>query len=423
MPSRRRNIAGSVGRSIATSTGAVCLAFAFLQFAAGTTEAQVVTEFTAGITGGASPVGITAGPDGNLWFTEYNGNRIGRITPQGVVTEFSTGISAGARPNGIALGPDGNLWFTETGGNRIGRISPAGVVTEFSAGITGGASLTGITAGPDGNLWFTETSGNRIGRITPLGVVTEFSAGITASAAPIGITLGPDSNLWFTENNGNRIGRITPAGVVTEYGAGITANASPYGITAGPDGNLWFTETGGNRIGRFGLPAAISAVSRKMHGAAGTFDLSLSIVANNPTVEPRTGPTATIVITMDEAVTGADVAVTEGTATAGALSFSGNDVIVPLADVSDRQFVTVLLTNISSATHTGRSASIRLGFLVGDVNQTRVVSVADLALVNAELTQLVTAANYLKDVNVSGTLTLADKGVTNANLSQALPAP
>ena len=66
---------------------------------------------------------------------------------------------------------------------------------------------------------------------------------------------------------------------------------------------------------------------------------------------------------------------------------------------------------------------MRVGFLFGDVNQSRVVSLADLGLVNAQLAQPVTAANYLKDVNASGTLTLADKGITNANLTKALPAP
>ena len=60
---------------------------------------------------------------------------------------------------------------------------------------------------------------------------------------------------------------------------------------------------------------------------------------------------------------------------------------------------------------------------VGDVNQTRVVSVADLGLVNAQLAQVATAGNFLKDVNASGTITVADKGITNANLATALPAP
>jgi virginiamycin B lyase len=214
------------------------------------TPAGVVTEFSAGITPGSHPNGIAAGPDGNLWFTEYTGNQIGRITPAGVVTEFSAGITAASAPNGIAAGPDGNMWFTEQSGNQIGRITPAGVVTEFSAGITPGSQPAGIAAGPDGNMWFTEQSGNRIGRITPAGMVTEFSAGITPGSQPVGIAAGPDGNMWFTEDNGNQIGRITPAGVVTEFSAGITAASSPAGIAAGPDGNLWFTEQTGNQIGR-----------------------------------------------------------------------------------------------------------------------------------------------------------------------------
>ena len=72
---------------------------------------------------------------------------------------------------------------------------------------------------------------------------------------------------------------------------------------------------------------------------------------------------------------------------------------------------------------TGGSSNVRVGFLLGDVNQNRVISVADLGLVNAQLAQVVTSANYLKDVNASGTLTVADKGITNANLTKALPAP
>jgi streptogramin lyase len=215
------------------------------------TPAGVVTTFSAGISSNADLFGITAGLDGNLWFTEQSGNRIGRITPAGVVTEFSAGISSAAYPLGITAGPDGNLWFTEGGwGDRIGRITPAGVVTEFFTGIS--SRVYGITAGPDGNLWFTESNGNWIGRITLAGVVTEFGA----SGHPLGITAGPDGNLWFTESNGNRIGRITPAGVVTEFSTGISSAAYPSGITAGPDGNLWFTESDGNRIGRI-TPAGL----------------------------------------------------------------------------------------------------------------------------------------------------------------------
>jgi hypothetical protein len=61
--------------------------------------------------------------------------------------------------------------------------------------------------------------------------------------------------------------------------------------------------------------------------------------------------------------------------------------------------------------------------LLADVNQNRVVTVADLGLVNAQLSQSVTAANFLKDVNASGAISVADKGITNASLTQSLPPP
>jgi streptogramin lyase len=85
-----------------------------------------ITLFSAGISALSGPWDITAGPDGNLWFTEGNG-RIGRITPAGVVTEFSAGISPNSSPAAITAGPDGNVWFTEAnqGGFRVpGTVSP-----------------------------------------------------------------------------------------------------------------------------------------------------------------------------------------------------------------------------------------------------------------------------------------------------------
>jgi hypothetical protein len=70
--------------------------------------------------------------------------------------------------------------------------------------------------------------------------------------------------------------------------------------------------------------------------------------------------------------------------------------------------------------------SSRLAVLMtgrGQVTFPRVVTVADLGLVNAQIAQVVTATNFLKDVNASGTLTVADKGITNTQVTKALPAP
>src|SRR6516164_5358073 len=56
---------------------------------------------------------ISAGPDGNLWFTEFDASKIGMVNPTThAISEFAT-PTANAGPRGITLGPDGNLWFTE----------------------------------------------------------------------------------------------------------------------------------------------------------------------------------------------------------------------------------------------------------------------------------------------------------------------
>jgi hypothetical protein len=77
---------------------------------------------------------------------------IGALTPN----EFWVPTS-NAVPFSIALGPDGNLWFTEVGGNKIGEITPSGAISEFAwHGNPGGIASDGTM------LWFTEIGGNAI---------------------------------------------------------------------------------------------------------------------------------------------------------------------------------------------------------------------------------------------------------------------
>jgi streptogramin lyase len=258
------------------------------------TTAGSVTEFAIP-TPFVSPTGIATGPDGNLWFTGFNFDEglaalIGRISPAGAITEFPL-PNSGSGPHDITAGPDGNLWFTEAGfnWNKIGRITPTGLLTEFPVPTAAGPAS--IAAGPDGNLWFTVYA-NKIGRITTAGVITEFSIS-TAGSDPYGITAGPDGNLWFTERLANKIGRITTAGVITEFPI-PTAASLPVGITTGPDGNVWFTEVHGIKIGRItiaGAPALetrILPVVGSTPGANGTF-FRTSVQLNNPGTTAMTG--------------------------------------------------------------------------------------------------------------------------------------
>ena len=93
---------------------------------------------------------ITGGPDGNVWFTNrrqtlvpdhFGGvipsfaDFIGRITPTGTITLFPIGVG---NPTGITAGPDGALWFTNHDSGTIGRITTAGAVSTY-VGPTGSA--------------------------------------------------------------------------------------------------------------------------------------------------------------------------------------------------------------------------------------------------------------------------------------------
>ena len=212
-------------------------------------------EYTTGISDESEPWEITAAPNGNLWFTEFavagsdRTNRIGEINPTThKVEEFELPPPDKGQQGafGITGGPDGNVWFTELVGNRIGRITPAGEITEFPVP-TANSEPIAITKGPDGNLWFAEQDGEKIGRLNPsTHEIMEFPIP-SGGGEPRAITEGPDGNLWFSEDNGD-IGRITPTGTITQCTTGI--NGPIEGITKGPEGTLWFTEFDETRIGR-----------------------------------------------------------------------------------------------------------------------------------------------------------------------------
>lgn len=209
-------------------------------------DAQVtITQFPVP-TANSRPYTIVAGPDGALWFTESNGNKIGRITTTGQITEFTV-PTPGSGPYGIATGADGNIWFTERFADIIGRISPSThQITEFPI-LTAFAQPWDIAPGADGNLWFTEEDVHQVGRITPQGIVSEYFT--EQCCFPTHIAPGVDGNVWYTIEIGDWIARIEPTGQTTTFP--VSQNqVLLWDIQPGPDGNVWFSELAGRAIGR-----------------------------------------------------------------------------------------------------------------------------------------------------------------------------
>jgi virginiamycin B lyase len=250
-----RTILPRVRRRAALVAGAVLVAVIPAVGLAAPAQAAPTIRETAVPTPAAGPADVAVGPDGAVWFTEANADKIGRVRPNGQITEFP--LPAGSEPHGITGGPDGAVWFAETGTNTIGRMTTAGALTEFPTHVSGSAP-TQIALGPDGNLWFTETLADRIGRVTPAGVMTEVFTGMS-SINPEDITTGPDGNMWFTafpDPEGlfpGWVGRITTDTLQITLFPTSAVNDDvtvPLGITTGPDGNLWITGPGNGTVGK-----------------------------------------------------------------------------------------------------------------------------------------------------------------------------
>jgi streptogramin lyase len=188
------------------------------------TTAGAVTEYPIP-TPSSQPWGISAGPDGNIWFTEGAGNKIGRLTPEtdgGVaITEFTVPTTS-SQPYQITSGPDGNLWFTEYAESKIGKITTSGAISECPLAV--GAGPYGITTGPDGNVWFAEAGHNNIGYVTlaaPGSCTVPPPSNGTLGTCPAVLSSG--SNCQFTCNSG-----FTLTGTATSCANGsLTAQSCP----------------------------------------------------------------------------------------------------------------------------------------------------------------------------------------------------
>jgi hypothetical protein len=89
---------------------------------------------------------LPVGPDGALWFTQVF-DTFGRITTAGLVTEYAVPIAGGKYLMGIAAGADGNLWFTDFTANHIER-APA-CALGFSASFSGTTLTMNFNLGID----------------------------------------------------------------------------------------------------------------------------------------------------------------------------------------------------------------------------------------------------------------------------------
>src|SRR3954462_5167052 len=149
----------------------------------------------------------------------------------------------------------------------------------------------------------------------------------------------------------------------------------------------------------------VSAASRLTHGSAGTFDISMPLTGVSG-VEDRSSSTYNAVFTFDAPVSSGQVTVLNGTATVGAISFSGNSMTAQLTGVTSAEIVTLRVQNINGDGQL--HGDVPFGFLTADVNANHIVDRPDLQEIQTERGQPVTASNFRDDINRNGVVDRPD---------------
>ena len=263
-----------------------------------------------GLVGGAAhqaklsnPFGVIRGPDGDLWFCEYDGHTVRKIDDEGNIKTVVGNGEAGYRgdggpaleaslnkPHEIRFGRNGYLYIADMANHAIrcvdlttGQISTIAGTGEPGFSGDGGLAVQArlkqphsIQFGPDGNLYIADVGNNRVRVIemTSRHIRTLAGNGETG-ATPDGATyldvplFGPRSldfdeegNLWLVLRNANQIVRLDlDLGIVHQVAGtgepGFSGNggdarlarlSGPKGIAIGPGGQIFIADTESHTI-------------------------------------------------------------------------------------------------------------------------------------------------------------------------------
>ncbi len=85
------------------------------------------------------------------------------MTINGIITAEYPLKNAGS-PNQILQGVDGNFYFTDTAGNKIGQFFFKAHAANYYSIPTKDSSPTAMTLGTDNQIYFVETAGNKVGQ-------------------------------------------------------------------------------------------------------------------------------------------------------------------------------------------------------------------------------------------------------------------
>jgi|GEM_PF-3252693 len=161
--------------------------------------------------------GVAAGPDGSIYYTEYNRRNIVRLFPNGKqsLLPVKTELFGKGGFYGIAVDRENNIYValdSDIGNGGILRIAPDGRERFVVTGINRPRQ---VSLDSQGNLYVVLESENRILRWDRLSGATETVVSSQETSMPEGVAVDAEGNIYFSEYGGvGRDGVMVSAGKV-----------------------------------------------------------------------------------------------------------------------------------------------------------------------------------------------------------------
>lgn len=206
---------------------------------------------------------------GNLWFSNQLQDYLWRFSPEtGQFANFTTGNQF-VRPFGLVYDNLTNkIWFTSTYTDQIGYFNLSGGTAAMGSliNVTGTPILktpplygpTGIQIGPEGNIFVSEPFSGNIAEYSPTQQRFLQVWNLPTGAQPVGIAIDNEQQtIWFANHASSLFGYINmTTGKVTEFATspfeffGDTISL-PYWAMINPNGVVWIDEHASNKIARY----------------------------------------------------------------------------------------------------------------------------------------------------------------------------
>ena len=291
-----------------------------------------------------------------------------------------------------------------TVGNSIFNAGSGGTNIQAVASSTVTSLGYNLSSDPFGG--FLNSTGDQVNTDPMLGPLKN-NGGPTLTHAPLENSPAIDQ--------GKDIGPFAPGHTATgqdQRGAARPVNDPDIANAVGGDGS---------DIGAVELAVGVhpsSAASRKTHGAAGDFDVSLPLTGPVG-IECRTGGGSgnyQMIVLFETPVTFSNAAVTSGTGMVSSTSImsvttieggSGTQVTINLTGVTDVQTLTVGIFDVDDGMHMG-DVGIQMHVMIGDVTGNGAVNASDVSSAKAKIGQPVNGTTFRADVTVNGDINASD---------------